>query len=344
MWVTATARCIIFTRCGPMSNISIIGAGVAGLCVACELVSRGQAVRLYDRAGGPGAQGCSWWAGGMLAPECEGETAEEPVTRLGRDAARWWGQFTPVAHNGSLVVALSRDKGELARFARRTTGHKALGAAELATLEPSLEGRAPEALFFAGESHLNPRVALAHLVGWLAERDASVIAQEVDPGGLDAPLVIDCRGLAARPDLPALRGVRGEMVMFRSDEVVLSRPVRLLHPRYPIYLVPRGDGVFMLGATQIESAARGPASVRSVLELLSAAYALHPGFAEAEVLEIGADARPAFADNLPRIRRAGRVIHANGLFRHGFLLGPALARMVADVILSNQKPEFYHED
>jgi glycine oxidase len=327
-----------------MSEVGIIGAGVAGLCVAAELVSRGQQVRLYDRAGGPGAHGCSWWAGGMLAPECEGETAEEPVTRLGRDAARWWEQFTPVAHNGSLVVALSRDKGELARFARRTAGHRALGVAELATLEPLLEGRASEALFFAGESHLNPRIALADLVGWLAERGTPVIAQEVDAAHLDAPVVIDCRGIEARPDLPDLRGVRGEMVILRSGDLSLSRPVRLLHPRYPIYLVPRGDGVFMLGATQIESGGRGPASVRSVLELLSAAYALHPAFAEAEVLEIGADARPAFKNNLPRIRRTGRVIHANGLFRHGFLLGPALARMVADVTLSNLKPEFYHED
>lgn len=326
------------------AEIAVVGAGVAGLCVAAELVSRGGKVRLYDRAGGPGAHGCSWWAGGMLAPECEGETAEEPVTRLGRDAAGWWEQFTQVAHNGSLVLALSRDRAELARFARRTTGHKTVSAADLAALEPSLEGRASESLFFASESHLNPRAALGDLLAWLADRGTPVIAEDVDPARLDAPMVIDCRGLAARPDLPGLRGVRGEMAILRSADLSLSRPIRLLHPRYPIYLVPRGDGVFMLGATQIESGGRGPATVRSTLELLSAAYALHPAFAEAEVLEIGADARPAFADNLPRIRRAGRVIHANGLFRHGYLLGPALARMVADLALCNLKPEFCHED
>lgn len=326
-------------------EIAVIGAGVAGLCVAAELVLRGRKVRIYDRGGGPGAQGCSWWAGGMLAPDCEGETAEEPVSRLGREAARWWGQFTDVVHNGSLVVALSRDKAELARFARRTTGHRALEADGLAALEPDLAGRAPEALFFADEAHLNPRAALADLENWLAGHGSPVIAEDVDPASLDTAEVIDCRGLAAYADLPGLRGVRGEMVILRSGDVSLSRPVRLLHPRYPIYMVPRGDGVFMLGATQIESSNRGPASVRSTLELLSAAYALHPAFAEAEVLEIGADARPAFADNLPRICRVGRVIHANGLFRHGYLLGPALARMAADVAsMSNQIPEFYHED
>jgi glycine oxidase len=108
--------------------------------------------------------------------------------------------------------------------------------------------------------------------------------------------------------------------------------------------VPRGDGVYMLGATVIETAERGRVTARSLLELLSAAYALHPAFGEAEVLEIGVDARPAFPDNLPRIRRVGGTIHANGLFRHGFLLGPALATQVADLLFAGKTPEFMHED
>ena len=98
-----------------------------------------------------------------------------------------------------------------------------------------------------------------------------------------------------------LRGVRGEMLVLRCPGVALSRPIRLLHPRVPIYLVPRGEGIYMLGATMIESDRRGVVTARSVLELLSAAYALHPGFGEAEIVELGADARPAFPDNLPRV-------------------------------------------
>ena len=66
---------------------------------------------------------------------------------------------------------------------------------------------------------------------------------------------------------------------------------------------------------------------------------------EAEVLEIGADARPAFPDNLPRLTRKGRVIHVNGLFRHGFLLSPALARMTAAMVTGETAtPELAHED
>jgi glycine oxidase len=100
----------------------------------------------------------------------------------------------------------------------------------------------------------------------------------------------------------------------------------------------------MLGATQLETGGQGPATLRSVAELLNAAYALDPAFGEAEVLEIGADARPAFPDNLPRIRRRGGTIHVNGLFRHGFLLAPALARMVADLVIEGQHPEVMDED
>jgi glycine oxidase len=85
----------------------------------------------------------------------------------------------------------------------------------------------------------------------------------------------------------------------------------------------------MVGATVIESDDAGPITVRSTLELLGTAYALHPAFAEAQVVEIGAGVRPAFADNVPKIVVRGGTIHVNGLFRHGFLLAPVLADLVA---------------
>lgn len=322
--------------------VTIRGAGVVGLCVATELMARGIAVTLRDPAPAPGAHGCSWWAGGMLAPFCEGFNAEEPVMRLGQEAADWWqAQGVEVIRRGSLVVTLARDRRELDQFARRTTGHRLLTGAELAALEPHLADRHDRALFFEGEAHIDPRAALLHLRKRLQEAGARF---EQTDAPADGP-VIDCRGLAAQDSLPDLRGVKGEMVVLRAPDVTLSRPIRLLHPRFPLYIVPRGDGVFMLGATQIESGDRWRASVRSVMELLSAAYALHPAFGEAEVVEIGVDARPAFPDNLPRITARGGTIHANGLFRHGFLLSPAVARMTAALVMrENEQPEFAHED
>ena len=186
---------------------------------------------------------------------------------------------------------------------------------------------------------MNPRKALARL----RERAVPLGVSFHTPGPTEGQ-IIDCRGLAARDVLADLRGVKGEMLVLHAPEIALSRPVRLLHPRIPIYLVPRGPGVFMLGATMIESAERGRASVRSVLELLNAAYALHPGFAEAEIVEIGTDARPAFADNRPRLRLRGGVLHLNGLYRHGYLMAPVLAQMAAGFLLNGTIPELMDED
>src|SRR5690606_37882807 len=241
-WARATARSIISTGSGPMAEITVVGAGVAGLCVATELADRGLAPRLVDRVAQPGPHACSWWAGGMLAPLCEGESAEEPVLRLGGEALGWWQRHTGVvSRQGTLVLALARDRRELERCARRTAGHRRLDAAALAAIEPDLAGRAADALFFEEEAHLDPRAALAGLVDGLARRGI-----RIEPAGDELPghgLVIDCRGLEARDALPDLRGVKGEMIVLRSAELSLARPVRLLHPRYPLYIVPRGDGV-----------------------------------------------------------------------------------------------------
>ncbi|MFV0299288.1 MAG: FAD-dependent oxidoreductase [Paracoccus sp. (in: a-proteobacteria)] len=321
--------------------IRILGAGVMGLALATELTARGHAVDLVDPRPTPGPHGCSWWAGGMLAPFCEGESAEEPVERHGLAAIGWWDRHTgAVRHRGTLVLALTRDRGELTRFARRSRGHRLLDAEGIAALEPDLAGRFGDGQFYETVAHLAPRIALAELRRRL-EAGGVAFHAAPPPGRVDQ--VIDARGLAAGDALPDLRGVRGEMLVLRCPEVTLSRPVRLLHPRIPLYIVPRGDGVFMLGATMIESDRRGPVTARSVLELLSAAYALLPAFGEAEVLETGADARPAFPDNLPRLRRVEGTLHANGLYRHGFLLAPAVAGMAADHLETGTIPEFMDE-
>lgn len=312
-----------------MSDVLVIGAGVAGLTTAASCIDRGLSVRVVDRADGFGPAQCSWWAGGMLAPWCERESAEEPVVELGVAAAGWWeAHGAKVTREGTLVVANPRDRAELNRFARRTSNFERIDGDRLGELEPALAGRFSAGLLFAEEAHLNPRETLQALAGWLKARGAEIVfgvdGEGVEP---DGAIVIDCRGLAA--DLDELRGVKGEMLILRSSEVELTRTVRMLHPRHPIYVVPRGDGVFMLGATMLESGDRERITVRSMLELLGAAYALHPGFAEAEVLEIGVDARPAFEDNLPKtVWRDGRL-YANGLYRHGFLLSPALGAEAA---------------
>uniref|UniRef100_A0A9E8CT21 Glycine oxidase ThiO n=1 Tax=Bosea sp. NBC_00436 TaxID=2969620 RepID=A0A9E8CT21_9HYPH len=327
-------------------DVAVVGAGVVGLACATELLVRGAQVTIHERGSRIGAEACSWFAGGMLAPWCEGESAEEPVIRLGQQAADWWERHAGgVVRNGTLVVAPSRDRSELRRFGQRTSHFEEIDGATIAGLEPDLAGRFSRGLFFASEGHLDPRRAIAALAERLVSNGAAIhFDSAVEPADLDADIVLDCRGLAARDALPELRGVKGEMLLMRSDDISLSRPVRLLHPRIPLYIVPRADGLFMVGATMIESSERRRISARAMLELLGAAYALHPAFAEAEVVEIGTDARPAFPDNLPRLTRRGRVIHVNGLYRHGFLLSPAMARMAAEAVLNPQAtPEMLHD-
>ncbi|CAD5287333.1 putative thiamine biosynthesis oxidoreductase ThiO [Bosea sp. 62] len=320
-------------------RVAVIGAGVAGLVTALELAERGVVVELFERSAALGEQACSWAAGGMLAPWCERESAEEAVVTLGRQALDWWPRHYPgtVTH-GTLVLAPARDAGELTRFAARTSGYERLDGDGVAALEPDLAGRFRQGLFFAQEAHLDPRLAMASLAEALQAAGVPIhYGVAVDETALDADRIVDCRGLSARDRIDGLRGVRGEMLVLRTDEIRLSRPVRLLHPRIPLYVVPRADGHFMIGATMIESDDRRRVSARSAIELLSAAYALHPAFGEAEIVELRADVRPAFPDNLPRIVEDGRVLRFNGLFRHGFLLSPALAGQVADRLLASRE-------
>jgi glycine oxidase len=318
--------------------VTIIGAGVAGLTLAVTLAERGVPVTLHDRAATLGAGAASWLAGGMLAPHCEAEKADAAIVAPGLAAIDWWAARVPgVERRGTLVVALSRDAGEVARFARRTSGGQRLDATGVAALEPDLAGRFPAGLYFADEAHLDPRRALEAL----AERFVGLggtlaLNTEVGPEQLAAETggrVIDCRGAAA--DDPNLRRVRGEMLILHAPGVSLSRPVRLLHPRHPLYVVPRGHGLFMLGATEIESAATGRITTRSIMDLLNAAVALHPGFGEAEIVETGAGLRPAFPDNLPRIGEGPAGLSINGFYRHGFLLAPASAGAAADRLMAD---------
>jgi glycine oxidase len=314
------------------SPVSIIGAGIAGAWNALLFAQAGHAVTVHERSDAAITQSASHWAGGMLAPWCEAETSEPVISRLGiRSLDLWRQHFPETPFKGSLVVAHPRDRSDFERFAKLTSGHRRLEARALSELEPSLDGRFRDGLFYPDEGHVEPRRILPELharilaVGGEIKFNSAAKAEDLDG------IVIDCRGLSARDRQPGLRGVKGEMIVVETDEVELSRPVRLIHPRWPLYVIPRGDDHFMLGATSIECQATG-VSVRAALELLGAAYAVHPAFAEARIVEFGSGLRPAFSDNLPRIAIDKDKIAVNGLYRHGFLLAPALAELVLSYV------------
>lgn len=163
-------------------------------------------------------------------------------------------------------------------------------------------------------------------------------------------LVIDCRGTGATSKnakktcspLTDLRSVRGELFQLFAPDVNISRPIRLMHPRYQLYIAPKGKGFYVVGATEIESDDDSPMTVRSAMELLSAAYSVHPGFAEANIRQHISQCRPAFSDNQPKISVLGtnnqsRLIQVNGLFRHGFLIAPVVLKQVLAVVSAIEK-------
>ncbi len=322
-------------------NIDIAGAGIFGIWQALRHARDGHRVRLFEASPQPYAAAQSRFAGAMLAPWCEAEAAEPVVREAGIEGLALWRNVYPgLITAGTLVLAQPRDTSELKRFARMAPGHQTVGQDRIASLEPSLAGRFATGLYYPEEAHMRTPDALDFLLEATRNSGAEVRLGEPYPPTPQPPneadIVIDCRGLASRDDLPTLRGVRGERLLVRARDVTLSRPVRLLHPRYPLYIVPWGDGVHLVGATVIESEDDSAMTMRSALELLGMAYALNPALGEAEILELSAGVRPAFPDNVPKALVRGKHIHVNGAYRHGFLLAPVMAAVVAGY-LSNGK-------
>jgi glycine oxidase len=145
------------------SPISVIGAGIAGAWQALLLANSGRSVTLHERSDTAMTQSTSHWAGGMLAPYCEAEATEPVIVRLGLRSLKLWRDYFPdTPFNGSLVVAHARDRTDFERFARLTSGHRRLDAQGISEIEPSLEGRFREGLFYAEEGHVeSPKISTA---------------------------------------------------------------------------------------------------------------------------------------------------------------------------------------
>jgi glycine oxidase len=342
----------------PFESAAILGAGLMGRLLAVTLARRGCTVDVFE-AGSPDAEGAAARvAAAMLAPLAESAVAPVSVVRMGQHAlSRWPELLAPLAQpvffqrEGTLVLWHRQDAAEATRLARvlANTGAQVpelapmqtLDARAIAALEPSLGQRFAQGLFLPGEGQLDNRALLASLRATL-ENDPRVTLHwqsprapaDFSPGTAGQPdWVIDCRGLGAKPQWSALRGVRGEVIRVHAPEVSLQRPTRLVHPRYPLYIAPKPGNLFVIGATEIESDDMSPASVRSTLELLSAAYAVHSGFAEARIVEIATQCRPTLPDNLPAIRRPQpRVLQVNGLYRHGFMIAPAMLDVAMELL------------
>jgi glycine oxidase len=348
----------------PFDSVAILGAGLMGRLMAVTLAQAGCKVDVFE-AGSAEAEGAAARvAAAMLAPLAESAVAPVSVVRMGQHAlSRWPELLAPLAQpvffqrEGTLVLWHRQDAAEATRLARvlANTGAQvpelapmqSVDARAIATLEPSLGQRFAHGLFLPGEGQLDNRALLASLLATLESSSRVTLhwqspraLSDFSPGTAGQPdWVIDCRGLGARPQWNALRGVRGEVIRVHAPEVRLQRPTRLVHPRYPLYIAPKPGNLFVIGATEIESDDMSPASVRSTLELLSAAYAVHSGFAEARIVEIATQCRPTLPDNLPALRLPKpRVLQINGLYRHGFMIAPAMLDAAMELLTQGHSP------
>jgi glycine oxidase len=304
-------------------------------------------------------------AAGMLSPLSELDNAEPAVAALGWRSLALWPQIAAalpgsptVTVGGSLLVAHRPDLGAAQRVLARmqaaaatpewraaspAEGVQTLDAQALREMEPSIQGPA-HAWLLPGEGFVDTVAMMNALYSGADGADwhwgQRVLAVEAGEGGgtlrladgrvLAFDAVIDVRGIGAKPELP-VRGVRGEVIWLDCPGHGLTRPVRLLHPRHRVYIVPRSARDVLVGASEIESEDRSPVSLRSAVELMAAAHSVAPALAEARIVKMDVNLRPALPDNNPRIEHSGRLLRINGLFRHGWLLAPALLEQASPV-------------
>lgn len=351
-----------------MQQITILGAGLVGCLLAYQLSKQDYSVCLYEQRPQGDNQSAAYIAAAMLAPLAESAISDRLITEMGMASLMHWPNWIAELNRqsdssiffqqqGTLVVWHPQDKEEANRFYQRLdidlTRHshyqpQKLNRATLASLEPALTQRFTEGWYLPGEGQLDNRALLDALLHYLAQKNVKIHwGQTVSIEDMQSDLIIDCRGVGAKTEwlnvtsvqANQLRGVRGEIVRVHAPEVKLQRPIRLIHPRYPLYIAPKPNNIYVIGATEIESEDYSPMSVRSALELLGAAYSIHPGFAEARILEIRSQCRPAFSDNLPKIYwNGGHGLAINGLYRHGYLIAPAIVEAALALIQYIQNP------
>ena len=330
-------------------NIGIAGVGLVGRVLALNLLQQGHTLTLFDEDSAYGDRAAGITAAGMLAVFAELESAESVIFEHGNRSIALWpdlleqiGIADAYQKEGSIITAHPQDYNELDHFietlkskVKEASEIELLGKEGITSLEPDLDQHS-KAFFIPHEGQVDAQRFMKASNDYLVDHPDVTWHQatkvtDVYEGRIiledETQLfdwVFDSRGLGAKDAMGDLRGVRGEVFWLETSEVKISRPTRMLHPRYKIYIVPRPNNRYIIGATEIESEDMSPMSVRSSLELLSAVYSMHSGFAEARIVNSMTNCRPALKDNLPKIEHSDKMTRINGLYRHGYLLAPAV--------------------
>ncbi|MGH2984828.1 MAG: glycine oxidase ThiO [Solirubrobacterales bacterium] len=352
----------------------IVGAGVIGLACAWRAACAGARVCVLERD--YPAAGATGVAAGMLAPVGEASWGEERLLSLNLDSLRRWPDFAReleadagdevgYAECGALHVALDRDEAEALR--RRHELHRRLGlesewlrGSECRRVEPGLATAVRSGVHARHEAAVDPRRLAGALLAALERRGvpvatgAEVVAAErdtdtwrlttADRRDLAASIVVLASGawsggagwLPAEVRVP-VRPVKGEILTLRG---ISQQPVcEGIVAGERVYVVPRGDGRLIVGATVEEAGFDTTVTAGGVLELLREAYRLLPEIAELELAETAAGVRPGTPDNAPLIGLgAAGLIVATGHFRNGVLQAPVTADSVVALLEGKEPP------
>jgi len=311
-------------------RVRILGAGIIGLSCADELARRGHDVLVVDR---DPARGASYAAAGMLSPSAEVWHGEETLLDLGLRSLALWPEFAgrlgvPLHTTGTLLVG--SDGGDLQLVERqcellhrRGLDVPMLDRRQARRHEPMLGPRVAGGAWLRDDHSVDPRAVLALLLA-----RTRVVAESTAPYDLT---VVATGARLPQPFSALVRGVRGEIVRARGGSLPTHTIRGWVHGD-PVYVVPRASGEVVIGATSEEHDAAPLVTVGGVARLLQAARELVPGLDRAEFVEAIARDRPGTPDNLPLVGPSGvdGVVLAAGHFRHGVLLAPLTARLVAD--------------
>jgi glycine oxidase len=361
---------------GSASPIAIIGAGVCGLGIGWRLAQAGRAVTVIDRA--RAGQGASWAAAGMLAPQVEAEPGEEALLPLLLESRNMWAGFAAELEaasgigvgyrtEGTVVVALDRDDREKLKFrydylmglgglalewltgaeARRREPHLARGVtgAIASPLDHQVDNRkvveALRAAFLAAGGTLIED----HAVEELLHDGARVTGVRLADRIVAAETVVLAAGawsrnIAGVPEAarPPVRPVKGQMLALQMDPAAPLTAHVIWGP--DCYLVPRGDGRLVVGATVEEMGFDTRLTGGGIFELLRAAWETLPGIYDLPLVESWAGLRPASRDDAPILgtTEIEGLVLATGHHRNGILLTPITADAISRLVLDGAAP------
>jgi glycine oxidase len=364
------------TRNSESFDAIVVGGGVIGLAAGWRLAQRDLRVGVIERAE-PG-RGTSHVAAGMLAPIAEADRAEESLLRLGVASAAAYPAFVRELHDvsgaatgylrsGTLMVARDRDEAEaLVRHHQLRTelglSVNRLLPAQARELEPALAPTLRGALEVPDDHSIDPRVLVTSLTAALAAAGGSlragteVAGLDVRHGRVEGVVLADGQRVFADHVIVACGPWSGQFGALDLDAHVPVRPVkgqilRLHDPSGPglltrvlrmppAYLVPRGDGRYVLGGTMEERGFDTTVTAGAVYEMLRDAAELVPGISELVIDELISGLRPGTPDNAPIIGRGALDgLHwATGHHRNGILLAPVTAALVVAAVLGEEPP------